>query len=944
WTLDDAGLPAYEYTLDQYADARAKYYNIEGRDRRDHWHQIGNHEITALASNDGIVQAYVGHRGGRFLNRFATYTDEIAHTQEIPAAEQGSALKRLTDRLKITIGRAWLKIQLFIRRLRTPRPKREPVAAKQVDHVEPLSVKPRGSPVAEPVASAQLLARTRPSSRYAFGGGFGYVDDGEQVWCTAFRYRPPGLDVKDTKRIFGMGYVEYVTTYRQIKVTRRIYAPFPDPALRIEVEIENLRSTPVDVRYYEYWDVNAHQLKLQWLRGEAFYAIAEEERLSVNDLFMPEIEFEDGRTLRFHQKPVSAGIDADGVNDIDFQPHDIYLHDLSGTPDAYYADKFAFFGSGSPGKPEAVSQRYDTIPDAPSTDSMPYCLVLRRDLRLAPNGKQTQEYLFGTCRFTRPLTFQPDWLDTWTLSGVRDYLSRNAVYFNTGEDPALTREMAWHSYYLDSATLYNDYYKTHLTPQGSAYLYIHGADGAPRDQALFTVPLVYMQPDLARGNLRLLMALTDHRTGAIPYSFSGHGFHSDAYIHDAPSDLDIFFLLALNEYLAATGDFDFLKTEVPFYSGGEPPVLPPDAQGITALDHVRAAVHHLTKTIGKGAHGLIKIGDGDWSDGVVFDTATQFGKLGALAWFANSKANGESVPNSQMALYVLPLTAALLTPHDAALADRITQFLDGLEAAVMRQWNGAWFTRAVLRDAENDPVVVDNNRINLEAQPWALISGTAERGGITGPLVNSIKTLLDDPSPTGAPLLQQGMIWPAVSQLLTWGYTRSHPDLAWNSLKKHAFTTHADEFAASWINIWSGPDGVHCKESKERPGGTWASAATPMTDFPVMNMNPHAMALLALVRVCGIEPTSTGLRIAPCVPRARFVLDTALLRLIVEPGMIAGEYRPVTAKGSRMLTIRLPDGARLQDGADDTLADGTAVVKLAWTEEQPRAFRVRFTL
>ena len=56
WTVDKDGLPAYDYELDQYADARAKFANSEGLDRRDHWHQIGNRWVTALGSNDGTVQ------------------------------------------------------------------------------------------------------------------------------------------------------------------------------------------------------------------------------------------------------------------------------------------------------------------------------------------------------------------------------------------------------------------------------------------------------------------------------------------------------------------------------------------------------------------------------------------------------------------------------------------------------------------------------------------------------------------------------------------------------------------------------------------------------------------------------------------------------------------------------------------------------------------------
>src|SRR5205085_9672207 len=102
-------------------------------------------------------------------------------------------------------------------------------------------------------------------------------------------------------------------------------------------------------------------------------------------------------------------------------------------------------------------------------------------------------------------------------------------------DPALKREMAWHAYYLLSATVYNAYYDTHLIPQGSAYLYVHGADGVPRDQSLFTIPLVYIRPDLARETLKLIMSLQHHHFGTIPYSFCGYGAQDSAFIHDQPS-------------------------------------------------------------------------------------------------------------------------------------------------------------------------------------------------------------------------------------------------------------------------------------------------------------------------------------------------------------------------------------------------------------------------
>src|SRR5690348_8144155 len=70
WELDSSGLPCYHYTVDQYAEKSAAYPNTAGIDRRDHWHQIGNDHITGMVSNDGTVQAYVGDRGGTFLNLF----------------------------------------------------------------------------------------------------------------------------------------------------------------------------------------------------------------------------------------------------------------------------------------------------------------------------------------------------------------------------------------------------------------------------------------------------------------------------------------------------------------------------------------------------------------------------------------------------------------------------------------------------------------------------------------------------------------------------------------------------------------------------------------------------------------------------------------------------------------------------------------------------------
>jgi hypothetical protein len=53
WTLDELGLPAYDYAIDEARDGRASFPNTEQRERRDHWHAFGNDRLDAIFVNDG---------------------------------------------------------------------------------------------------------------------------------------------------------------------------------------------------------------------------------------------------------------------------------------------------------------------------------------------------------------------------------------------------------------------------------------------------------------------------------------------------------------------------------------------------------------------------------------------------------------------------------------------------------------------------------------------------------------------------------------------------------------------------------------------------------------------------------------------------------------------------------------------------------------------------
>jgi hypothetical protein len=89
-----------------------------------------------------------------------------------------------------------------------------------------------------------------------------------------------------------------------------------------------------------------------------------------------------------------------------------------------------------------------------------------------------------------------------------------------------TNEMEWRSYEVSQASTWRDYFSRHVIAQGSAYLYLHGVDGAPRDSALFSLAANWVNPRLSRETLELIMGTQDiskNGRGAMTYAFVGNG-------------------------------------------------------------------------------------------------------------------------------------------------------------------------------------------------------------------------------------------------------------------------------------------------------------------------------------------------------------------------------------------------------------------------------------
>ncbi len=453
-----------------------------------------------------------------------------------------------------------------------------------------------------------------------------------------------------------------------LRVRHVLHAPAGDePLLLDEVELTNTSPVSRTFNHYEYWDVNRHQLLTEWVRTGLGAGPSDSGRDNLNGRFLQQTTSTSLSGIpvllaSLRPKPGETVPAREAVSAMDWYPPDVFLAALDAPVNGVHTRQDAFFGAGTPAAPEAVSSGTPGGLLGPVDGfGQPAMLAFRSDLTLAPGETRRLRFAYGYlpqgASLDMLLRYIPATNPTPLASSLAQWRERLAYAAIPGS-PLMHRETAWRSAQLLGNGLFSEYYDTLYTPQGSAYLYLHGADGAPRDQALFAAATTWLDPEVARGNLRLILSLQNAVTGQITYAFTGHGVHEGATIHNNPSDLDLFLLLALSEYLAATGDRAFLSETVPFYPRGAG--RPAWVSGDTVLDHARVAYRHLVERVGRGPNGLIRLWDGDWSDGIVYEDPSP----SAISF---TISQGESVPNSQMALVVLRLAASHLEAADPSM-------------------------------------------------------------------------------------------------------------------------------------------------------------------------------------------------------------------------------------------------------------------------------------
>lgn len=473
--------------------------------------------------------------------------------------------------------------------------------------------------------------------------------------------------------------------------------------------------------------------------------------------------------------------------------------------------------------------------------------------------------------------------DTLKIEDSLKQRENNACHFSIPDVPWVKREWLWHSDYLESAALYDEYFENHTIRQGSAYYFLQGMDGAPRDHMLFSVPMTYLNPKLAKEILITALRYT-YTHGQIAYGIFGYGKCSGFGVHDHPGDLPGTFLWALTEYIFATRDFDFLDEEHLYYPRDKKKTRTVQAQ-------IEQTCNYMMHTIGTGEHGLMRVGTGDWNDPLQFHVKNRFTFL----------KKGESSYNTAMALYVLPRVSSLVATWNKNFAQTLNEFTERLKNALLKQWNGQWLYRAWDGKGKH----LGDKHLYVEHHGWALVSDCLDESQ-RKILADNLYEKCDKPSPIGAEILApprtlmfnllpkgwdtNGGVWHAANMFLTWGYSKINPDYARESLLKNTLCAHAEAYPHIWFGIWSAPDSYNAHDARN-PGETFYHV-TPMTDFPVMNANAHANPITSALKLCGIEPTLDGFYIAPKLPDKEFSLRTPLVSVERNESALSFSFKP----------------------------------------------------
>ena len=380
-----------------------------------------------------------------------------------------------------------------------------------------------------------------------------------------------------------------------------------------------------------------------------------------------------------------------------------------------------------------------------------------------------------------------------------------------------------------------------------------------RDTAQDTLGASHNLPRQARDMLTMIWKLQfkDGHTWHQVFPLSGQGGPGLAGEHpDRPqwfSDDHLWLIIATCAYLRETADFGYLRQNISYYDGGE------DAVWNHLLRAVQFTLDH------RGPHRLPRTGYSDWDDTLDIDRGS--GK-------AESVWTGEQFCRSMLDL--AELSRHLGKESDAVRFEKLHREMAGI--IQKHCWDRAWYARAY--DDNGLPIGVEsetNQKISLNPQTWAVLGEIGQPSRLAAAMESAHEKLN---TPFGLRLM-----WPPYNgQQDRIGGTTTYPPgakenggifchantwaivaaakLGWGD-RAYEYYRQILPLARKDVDTLRTEPYVYCQNicAPEHPhygrGRTsWLTGTAAWT------------YVAGTQWILGIQPTYTGLRIAPAIPEA----------------------------------------------------------------------------
>jgi len=725
--------------------------------------------------------------------------------------------------------------------------------------------------------------------RGAYAGGFGFLRIDRQIRSTLYRH----LASPRYRRIWGVGYFRKSATWGDLAIDQVTFMPYGnDPVLLNLTTLGNRGLRPLSLSYVEYWDVLVTPVARSPGRAWRHTRYDPQRRLL---LCSPVGAFRGpGAPLGGH----------------DPDPPAVFLAAVDGlSVAAVESSRAVFFGEGGLDGPTALEVPFlagHTFPRGMPGDGI--VLTMQREVTVPPRGQKTLAHLYGYGSWD---SARRDASGSATPAGlVERYAARSPhawfeesrrswreglIRFEAPRDAWVAREAAWNSYYAQALAALDAYTGETYLGRGGSRTYLRGLPSSPRDSCRQALALLANNPAQVRGTIRHLTRLC-RPDGSLLHPRLRRSFPPGLAAPE-PSDLQLWLLWLIADYILFYRDRAFADQEVPLY--------PQSARQTTTIrQQVRRGLDHLRRVVGLGWHGLLRLHGGDEQD--VGSLARGFPEQWRL------RRQGESTLSSGLAGVVLPRVAQLCRwLGETAWAQEVEQWTSDNRQGLAEAWNGHWFDRVLIPNG----YPLGRRQLYLDCQPWIVLAGAANdvQQFI---LFHEIHQRLAERSPSGSGHdrvqgsgLNGGLSF-AVSGPLVWALAQADPSAAWAMLKRCTLASHAEALPRRWFGIWSGPDSLDSAASSECGGGAgplrrWLprrDGVAPQHDFPIADGHSASQLLFALARLAGLQADAQGFHVQPRLPFERFAFEAARLGLRWQEGCVEGYLVP---QGNDAVLIRV---------------------------------------